>query len=200
MGKTGVARHHGGQSTARSREERRDRQTSEQTLNMWTLYVELLVLLNFVSATVIPDHRKISERTDNSDRIDEDNSSLTRKKRDAYFDNIMSEEVFEDPRIWNVHVCETITRRSFLSSSRDESGSRILVLSPRYSTSSTYEHYIETHRCVQPDQVIMVGGVNVKCVQRYLKETLVVQNAGREIYKRPIFLPSGCEAMMERRR
>merc|ERR1712154_349358 len=90
MGKTGVARHHGGQSTARSREERRDRQTSEQTLNMWTLYVELLVLLNFVSATVIPDHRKITERTDNSDRVDEENSSLTRKKRDAYFDNILT--------------------------------------------------------------------------------------------------------------
>jgi len=173
---------------------------SEQALNMWTLYVELLVLLNFVSATVIPDHRKITERTDNPDRVDEENSSLTRKKRDAYFDNILSEEVFEDPRSWNRHVCETITRRSFLSSSRDESGSRILVLGPRYSTSSTYEHYIETHRCVQPDQVIMVGGVNVKCIQRYLKETLVVQNAGREIYKRPIFLPSGCEAMMERRR
>merc|ERR1711874_47470 len=175
---------------------RRENQTINlQTPTMWTLYVELLVFLNFVSTTVIPDHRKIAER----EKIDEENSiTLTRKKRDAYFDNILNEEVFEDQRSWDRHVCETITRRSLLSSSVDDSGSRILVLGPRYSTSSRYEHYIQTHRCVQPDQIIMVGGVNVKCVQRYLKETLVVENAGREIYKRPIFLPSGCEAMMER--
>merc|ERR1711874_8799 len=174
--------------------------SSHQTSNMWTLYFEILVFLNFVSPTVIPDYRKISERTDTEKTIDEENSrSLTRKKRDAYFDNILEEPIVEDTPVWSREVCEKVTRRSLLSSSVDAGGSRILVLGPRYSASSTYEHYIDTHRCVQPGQIRMVGGVHVKCVQQYLKETLVVANvAGQEIFKRPIFLPSGCEAMMER--
>merc|ERR1711944_164592 len=127
MGKTGVARHHG-DSLQRGAGKRGENQTINlQTPTMWTLYVELLVFLNFVSSTVIPNHRKIER-----ERIDEENSiTLTRKKRDAYFDNILSEEVFEDQRSWDRHVCETITRRSLLSSSVDDSGSRILVLGPR---------------------------------------------------------------------
>ena len=168
---------------------------------MRTLYLEILVFLKFVGSTVIPDYRKITEMAVTGDRMEEElSSSLTRKKRDAYFDNILDDTTaYEDSRIWSREVCEMITRRSTLSSSLDERGSRILVLGPSYSASSRYEHYIDTHRCVQPDQVIMVGGVNVKCVQKYLKETLVVMNvAGQEIFKRPIFLPSGCEAMMER--
>ena len=169
---------------------------------MWTWwYLELLVFINFVSPTVIPDYRKITERADSADTMEEEHSrSLTRKKRDAYFDNILDETpAYEDTRTWNREVCEKITRRSLLSSSVDERGERILVLGPGYSASSTYQHYIDTHRCVQPDQVLMVGGVHVKCVQQYLKETLVVANvAGQQIFKRPIFLPSGCEAMIER--
>merc|ERR1711974_301996 len=169
--------------------------------NMWTAYLEILVFLNFVTPTVIPDDRKITERADTQEKNEEENSiPLTRMKRDAYFDNILNEPiVLEDTRIWNREVCEKITRRSLLSSSVDDRGSRILVLGPRYSASSTYQHYIDTHRCVHPGQVVMVGGVNVKCVQQYLKETLVVANvAGQEIFKRPIFLPSGCQAMVER--
>jgi len=168
---------------------------------MWTFYLEILLFLKFVTPTVIPDYRKLTERTDTSEGNEEENSlRLTRKKRDAYFDNILNEPIpTEDTRIWNREVCEKITRRSLLSSSVDDSGSKILVLGPRYAASSTYEHYIDTHRCVQPGQVRMVGGVHVKCVQQYLKETLVVANvAGQEIFRRPIFLPSGCEAMMER--
>ena len=169
---------------------------------MWTLYLEILVFLKFVTPTVIPDYRKITERPDTPDRIDEENSgSLTRKKRDAFFDNILEDtvnEVTEDTWDPTREVCGKITRRSLLSSSLDERGERILVLGPQYSASSKYQHYIDTHRCIRPGQVIMVGGVNVKCVQRYLKETLVVANvAGQEIFKRPIFLPSGCEAMMD---
>merc|ERR1712183_508513 len=184
------------------------REAGEETIrpatsraNMWTLYLEILVFLSFVSSTVIPDYRKISERADTADRIDEENSrSLTRKKRDAFFDNILEEPiVYEDTTAWSREVCEKNTRRSLLSSTVDDRASRILVLGPRYSASSTYENYIDTHRCVQPGQVRMVGGVHVKCVQQYLKETLVVANvAGQQIYKRPIFLPSGCEAMIER--
>ena len=168
---------------------------------MWTLYLEIIVFLKFVTPTVIPDYRKITERADTLERNEEENSTpLTRKKRDAYFDNILNEPTVSlDTRIWNREVCEVVTRRSRLSSSVDDRGSRILVLSPSYPSSSTYQHYIQTHRCVQPGHVIMVGGVNVKCVQQYLKETLVVANVdGQEIYKRPIFLPSGCQAMMER--
>merc|ERR1712020_587531 len=175
--------------------------TNMKHSNMWTAYLEILVFLNFVTTTVIPDNRKIAERADTQERNEEENSiPLTRMKRDAYFDNILNEPiVIEDTRIWNREVCQKITRRSLLSSSVDDRGSRILVLGPRYSASSTYEHYIDTHRCVQPGQVRMVGGVHVKCVQQYLKETLVVANvAGQEIFRRPIFLPSGCEAMMER--
>lgn len=168
---------------------------------MWTFYLEILLFLKFVTPTVIPDYRKLTERTDTSEgNVEENSLRLTRKKRDAYFDNILNEPVpTEDTRIWNREVCEKITRRSLLSSSVDDSGSRVLVLSPTYSASSTYQHYIDTHRCLRPGQVVMVGGVNVKCIQQYLKETLVVANvAGREIFKRPIFLPSGCQAMIER--
>merc|ERR1712232_640136 len=177
-----------------------NRNTFKHT-NMWTLYLEIIVFLKFVTPTVIPDYRKITERADTLERNEEENSTpLTRKKRDAYFDNILDEPIVNlDTRIWNREVCEVVTRRSRLSSSVDDRGSRILVLSPRHPSSSTYQHYIQTHRCVQPGHVIMVGGVNVKCVQQYLKETLVVANVdGQEIYKRPIFLPSGCQAMMER--
>merc|ERR1712062_878477 len=111
-----------GQFITRSRggENQTKTQSAQQTSNMWTLYFEILVFLNFVSPTVIPDYRKISERTVTEKTIDEENSrSLTRKKRDAYFDNILEEPIVEDTPVWSREVCEKVTRRSLLSSSVD---------------------------------------------------------------------------------
>ena len=78
---------------------------------MWTFYLEILLFLKFVTPTVIPDYRKLTERTDTSEgNVEENSLRLTRKKRDAYFDNILNEPVpTEDTRIWNREVCEKIT-------------------------------------------------------------------------------------------
>ena len=105
----------------------------------------------------------------------------------------------EEEGVWDRPVCRTHEGTSPLASQEDHLGNRVLVLGSLASPTSQYQHYVKTQRCVKEGQVRMVGGVYVKCVQKYLEERLVVYNnvTGRELFRRPIFLPSGCEAMME---
>ena len=165
---------------------------------MWTLYFVYFVVFLFVNPKVIPDYRKIPERADTLDRIQDENSGRLRiTKRDVYFDNISNEtSVYEDTGTWSREVCEKTSRRRRLTPIVDERGERLLVLGPGNPASSIYEFYVDTHRCVQPG-LNMVGGVNVKCEQQYIKFDFLMANAGQKIYKRSIWLPSGCVALRE---
>jgi len=171
---------------------------------MWTLYLEILFFLQFVTPTVIPDNRKLAERENVKNKRKEEKPYLSRKKRDALIDALLEEEEEEDVggSRWEVAVCRTEEGYSRFSSRVDQHGRRVLVLGSLASTSRDYQHYVKTHRCVQPDQKLMVGGEHVKCVQQYIEETLVVfdVDSGEKFYERSIFLPSGCAAMRETRK
>ena len=128
---------------------------------------------------------------------------MSRKKRTINLEELDLEELDsnseEEEESWNRQVCRSREGVSRLRSSVDQHGNRVLVLGSLSSQNRDYIHYVKTQRCAMPDHVVMVGGQFVKCVQRYLEETLVVldENTGEELYSRSINLPSGCEAMRE---
>ena len=105
---------------------------------MWTLYFVYFVAFLFVNPKVIPDYRKIPERADTLDRIQDVNSRRLRiTKRDVYFDNISNEtSVNEDTGTWSREVCEKTSRRRRLTPIVDERGERLLVLGPGSPASS----------------------------------------------------------------
>ena len=174
-----------------------------QYKTMWTLYLEILFFLQFVTTSVIPEKRKLAERKTFKHKIIEENHHLSRKKRTINLEELDLEELDsnseEEEESWNRQVCRSREGVSRLRSSVDQHGNRVLVLGSLSSHNRDYIHYVKTQRCAMPDHVVMVGGQFVKCVQRYLEETLVVldENTGEELYSRSINLPSGCEAMRE---
>ena len=103
----------------------------------------------------------------------------------------------EDP--WVMEICEQVARRLRVVDRLDQSNNPILILNSQYQNTSSYFNYIDTIRCVRPNSVRMIGGINVKCVQRYLKNLFIVaNNSGHQIYRRNLHIASGCQAMIER--
>lgn len=166
---------------------------------MWTLYLEILFFLQFVTTSVIPEKRKLAERKTFEHKIIEENHHLSRKKREIDLEEFLEANSEEEEESWNRQVCRSHEGVSEFQSSVDQHGNRVLVLGSLSSENREYQHYVKTQRCVTPDQFVMVGGQIVKCVQRYFEETLVVfdDNTGEVVYSRSINLPSGCEAMRE---
>ena len=166
---------------------------------MWTvIYLELLIFLDFVSPTVIPAYRKLTDRQGLTSTDINDNPIRPRIRRDpSYISELMNENEFLDQtqRVFHRKVCDSFEATSPLIS--DEPN---LVVSGSYSSPTTdYRRYVRTSRCMHENQVVVVGGVNVKCVQMYLTEILAVYDAttGQKIRDMEVFHPAGCEARME---
>merc|ERR1712146_597815 len=116
---------------------------------MWTvIYLELLIFLDFVSPTVIPAYRKLTDRQGLTSTDINDNPIRPRIRRDpSYISELMNENEYLDQtqRVFHRKVCDSFDATSPLIS--DE------------------------------PQLVVVGGVNVKCVQMYLTEILAVYDA-----------------------
>merc|ERR1711936_1544244 len=166
---------------------------------MGTVYLEILFFLQFVSPALIQGNTHLANKELTKYRRKAEKPIYLSRKRRNVMMNSIHDDSEEEEGVWDRPVCRTHEGTSPLASQEDHLGNGVLVLGSLASPTSQYQHYVKTHRCVKEGQVRMVGGVNVKCVQKYLEERLVVYNnvTGRELFRRPIFLPSGCEAMME---
>jgi len=168
------------------------------SMNMaWLLLCEFLLFTKFVSLSVIPENRKNIYNTKKLSNekyfeTEEESNPFIRQKRNAHY----SEE--EDDEEWDP-ICRSFTETTKLQPLLDEQN--YPVLSVVWDGTSKYTHFVETKRCHESslnNMGMMVGGIRVKCVQKYSKHTVVIRdkNTGQERYRRPYFLPSGCEAQM----
>merc|ERR1712014_320943 len=112
-----------------------------QYKTMWTLYLEILFFLQFVTTSVIPEKRKLAERKTFKHKIIEENHHLSRKKR-----TINLEELELEEESWNRQVCRSREAVSRLRSSVDQHGNRVLVLGSLSSHNRDYIHYVKTQR------------------------------------------------------
>ena len=153
-------------------------QTGKQAVKMLLCLSLLVLLLEVVSAFIIPNRRN---------GLESEEGGLSVQGTEAHK---VKREVGES-REWE-KICKTESETRFLVPAIDNDGNQILQLSATGSVD--YQEFVRVERC--QDSVAHVGGVTVQCVQEYLEHTLVVfdTNTGQEKTHRPSFYPSGCSA------
>ena len=163
----------------------------------WIILYEILLFTKFVSLSVIPQNKKaLYPQEIKQNQISETHSQHFRQKRNIYLDDSEEYEDDEENTVSWEPICPTIRDRVPLAPQVDNEGNRIFkVINPRSASEHVdYTYFVWTHECARSR--VMVGNTMVKCEQQHLEQELLVydENTGEELYKRPFFLKSGCEA------
>ena len=166
----------------------------------WIILYEILLFTKFVSLSVIPQNKKVLYPQEmKQNQISETHSTHFRQKRNIYLDDSEEYEDEENTVSWEP-ICPTIRDRVPLAPQVDSQGNRIFkVINPRTSSNNVdYTYFVWTQECARSR--VMVGHTMVRCEQQHLEQELLVYDeiTGEELYKRPFFLKSGCEAQQIR--
>merc|ERR1712147_58272 len=161
----------------------------------WRIVCELLLLSKFVSLSVIPENRKLNAELSS---VPEESESQRTKRSSYYSDDDDDDDDFKIVDHWD-SLCESKTNRRELAKEKRH-GKLIFKLNPHLSESGDldYTQYVTEHECLNPDVIFSRGGERFKCVQQWLRHEVAVFDDTRELFTKPIFINSGCEAKILR--
>merc|ERR1712147_130587 len=161
----------------------------------WRIVCELLLLSKFVSLSVIPENRKLNAELSS---VPEESESQRTKRSSYYSDDDDDDDVFNIVDHWD-SLCESKTNIRELAKEK-RNGKLIFKLNPHLSESGDidYTQYVAEQECLNPDVIFSRGGERFKCVQQTMRQEVVVFDDTRELFTKPIFNNSGCEAKILR--
>jgi len=145
---------------------------------------------------VIPENRKLNAEL--SSVPEERDSQRTKRSIVSYYSDDDDDDDFKIVDHWD-SLCETVQHRRELAKEK-HNGKLIFKLNPHLSESGDldYTQYVTEQECVNPDVIFSRGGERFKCVQQRMRHEVVVFDETEELFTKPIFINSGCEAKILR--